>query len=241
VNATASDADRAGSETDLLAIDDCWNRIGVLGDGSCPRRAEHIHCRNCPVHAAAALRILDRPRPEASEAEARALAQRMSAARALRQQDAGRSVFLFRVGLEWLGLPTTALDEVTDLRRVHSLPHRRNGVVMGLANVRGELLVCVSLREQLGIEPAPEIHAINRRWMAHRRLLVLRQGSQRLVCPVDEVHGDERFGEDAPRPVPSTLARASASYARAVLSWEGHVVGLLDEELLFNALQRSLA
>ena len=53
MNATAADAGRAGPGPDMLAIDDCWNRIGVLGDGSCPRLAEHIHCRNCPVHAAA--------------------------------------------------------------------------------------------------------------------------------------------------------------------------------------------
>ncbi len=40
--------------SDLPSVDDCWNRIGVRGDRSCPKLAEHIHCRNCPVHAAAA-------------------------------------------------------------------------------------------------------------------------------------------------------------------------------------------
>ena len=35
------------------------------------------------------------------------------------------------------------------LRTIHSLPHRRSGVVLGLANVRGELLVCVSLGQML--------------------------------------------------------------------------------------------
>ncbi len=37
-----------------IAIDDCWNRIGVRGDGSCPELKRHIHCRNCPVYSAAA-------------------------------------------------------------------------------------------------------------------------------------------------------------------------------------------
>ena len=36
------------------AIDDCWNRIGVHGDKSCPLLSEHIHCRNCAVYSAAA-------------------------------------------------------------------------------------------------------------------------------------------------------------------------------------------
>lgn len=230
----------AGEVAAPLVLDDCWNRIGVHGDGSCERLAAHVHCRNCPVYAAAAVRILDRERPPASEAEALSLATRMAAAKSLREQDLGRPAFLFRVGAEWLALPTTSLDEVADLRRVHSLPHRRNGVVLGLANIRGELLVCVSLAEQLGIDAAADMRALNRQWLAHSRLLVLRLGGQRLACPVDEVHGNERFLDADHRPVPSTVARASASYTRAMLQFEGQPVGLIDEELLFNGLHRSL-
>ncbi|HBP1772226.1 TPA: chemotaxis protein CheW, partial [Pseudomonas aeruginosa] len=39
---------------DTQQVDDCWNRIGVHGDKSCERLAEHVHCRNCEVYAAAA-------------------------------------------------------------------------------------------------------------------------------------------------------------------------------------------
>ena len=49
-------------------LDDCWNRIGVRGDASCPELARHVHCHNCPVHAAAALALLDREPPEGSGA-----------------------------------------------------------------------------------------------------------------------------------------------------------------------------
>ena len=45
---------------DAQVIDDCWNRIGIHGDKSCPLLAEHIHCRNCAVYSAAATRLLDR-------------------------------------------------------------------------------------------------------------------------------------------------------------------------------------
>ena len=40
--------------------------------------------------------------------------------------------------------------EVANLLPIHSLPHRPNGVVLGLASVRGELLVCVSLGQVVG-------------------------------------------------------------------------------------------
>ena len=43
---------------------DCWNQIGVSGDRSCPELETFIHCRNCPVFAAAARTFFDRPAPE---------------------------------------------------------------------------------------------------------------------------------------------------------------------------------
>ena len=65
--------------TDALArlseVDDCWNRIGIRGDKSCERLPEHVHCRNCPVYAAAAKRILDRLPPQAAVLAARLQAE----------------------------------------------------------------------------------------------------------------------------------------------------------------------
>jgi len=48
----------------LSDVDDCWNRIGIRGDKSCGQLAGHVHCRNCPVYATAAKRILDRLPPQ---------------------------------------------------------------------------------------------------------------------------------------------------------------------------------
>ena len=38
---------------------DCWQQIGVWGNGSCGELKTHLHCRNCPTYAAAAMRLLD--------------------------------------------------------------------------------------------------------------------------------------------------------------------------------------
>ena len=43
---------------------DCWSHIGVSGDRTCPELSSFIHCRNCPVFAAAARTFFDRPAPE---------------------------------------------------------------------------------------------------------------------------------------------------------------------------------
>ena len=112
---------------------------------------------------------------------------------------------------------------------IHSLPHRPSGAVLGLASVRGELLVCVSLGHVLGVEPLARSDATARR-RAYPRLLVIRHEQVRAVCPVDEVHGIHRFHPRELQNVPATVARATGTYSRALLPWRGHSVGVLDQD-----------
>ena len=168
-----------------------------------------------------------------------AAATREFAANKLGEKRAAKAAFVFRIGAEWLALPMTAVDEVADMRAIHSLPHRRNGVVLGVANVRGELVVCVSLAQLLGIDSAGKAASRHQRIILGR-LLVLRGPGGRLAFPVDEAHGAERFDEAQLQLVPSTVARSSARYSRAVLPWREHAVGLVDDDLLFHSLGRSL-
>lgn len=213
---------------------DCWNRIGVQGDGSCPALAAHVHCRNCPVYAAGAAALLERDLPAAYRAEW----TRHFAIGKQALEQGSRSVFVFRLGREWLALPTAVLEEVAAARVVHSLPHRRTGEVLGLVNVRGELLVTVSLAAVLGTEVADR----EARGAADRRLLVVVQrNGGRLAFPVDEVQGVHRFQPSELGDVPATVAQASTAYATAVLSWSGRSIGCLDAQRLFEALDRSLA
>jgi len=216
--------------------DACWNIIGVRGDGSCPELARYIHCRNCPVYAQAALAVLDGDAPADYSQE-----WTTHVARAKRGADGEtQTVVIFRIGPEWLALPVRAVTEVADLRPIHSLPHRRSDVVLGLANVRGELLVCVSLGQVLGLEGPAEVNREIRRG-AHPRLLVILHDNVRSACPVDEVHGVHRVRSRELKNVPTTVARATATYSKAILSWKGVSVGLLDDELLCYTLQRSVA
>jgi chemotaxis-related protein WspD len=244
------------------AIDDCWNRIGVRGNGSCPELKQHVHCNHCPTHAAAALTLLDREAPPDYLVDC---TRHMARAPEARQAVEG-SVVIFRIGAEWLALSTSVFQEVAALPAIHSLPNRRNGVVQGVANVRGELLVCVSLGSVLGLAHSAENgHA--RQFLALRRLVVIGLDGHRLGFAIDEMHGIQRFDPSALQAVPTTVARATATYTKAILTWyepggrppeggrtplEGRregpggtsgerAVGLLDEQLLFYTLERSLA
>lgn len=216
------------------ALTDCWNSIGVRGDGSCPELKRHIHCRNCPVYSAGAAALLDADLPAGHLAE-----WTSHFAQPARATDTDtRSIVIFRVASEWLALPTSVVLEVANLLPVHSVPHRRDGVLLGVASVRGELLVCVSLGTIVGVE-APEA-ARRERKTVYRRLLVIRRDDVRVVCPVDEVYGIHRFRPRDVKDVPTTVAKAGITYSTSILPWREHSVGLLDDQLLFYTLKRSL-
>lgn len=151
-----------------------------------------------------------------------------------------QSVVIFRIGLEWLALPTRALDEVLDVRAVHSLPHRRSGTLLGVVSVRGELLVCVSLARVLGLEEAVAVEPSPASGSA-TRMLAFSSDTGRFVSRVDEVHGTHRVPRGELIRAPATLTKAPSNYATLVFSWDFKSVGLLDEPRLFAALDRSLA
>lgn len=218
------------SETlDRLAdVDDCWNRIGIRGDQSCAQLAGHVHCRNCPVYAAAAKRILDRLPPQMAEGD--------GGAPELAHGDLS-ALLVFRVQREWLGLPAQALDEVASVRSILGLPHRRDPAMLGVANVRGTLTVCVSLARLLGLEAAPEA----RERPAAARMLILGGAGRAVVLPVDEVQGIHAVELDRLEPLPATVDGAALKYTRGVARAGGRAVGVLDETLLMQALERSLA
>jgi chemotaxis-related protein WspD len=214
----------------------CWTTIGVRGDGSCPELKQYVHCRNCPVYSAGAMQVLD------GEAPVDDLGWRtyhFAQPKQVKELDT-QSIVIFRVGSEWLALPAPCVTEVANLRPIHSLPHRPSGVVLGLASFRGELLICVSIGHLLGLEPFAVVDQ-NAHRTSHKRLLVIRHEQVRAVCPVDEVHGIHRFHPGEMKEVPATIARATATYSRALLSWHEHSVGLLDDELVFHSLKRSMA
>jgi chemotaxis-related protein WspD len=108
---------------------------------------------------------------------------------------------------------------------------------LGLANIRGELLVCFSLSKLLGL---PEVTEDQPKTRVTQRLLVIEHSGHRAVCPVDEVSGIARYHPRDLTSVPATVAKANSSYTRALLPWQDESVGLLDEELLLHTVNRNM-
>ncbi|MCF3649446.1 chemotaxis protein CheW [Synoicihabitans lomoniglobus] len=221
------------SSSRIQNLDTCWNRIGVRGDGSCVELEQHSHCRNCPVYSASAVKLLDVGLP-ADHLDhwgrhfAEALPERTTNS---------RSFMLFRIGPEWLALPTAVCREVTSGRAVHSLPHRRSGVVRGLINLHGALVVCVSLEAVLGLQPSGS----RKSGSAGRMLVIGAAGQASLALAVDEVHGLHRCRSEDLVPAPATVSKATSAHVSAVLPWRERSVGCVDELRLWQTLDRSLA
>jgi chemotaxis-related protein WspD len=188
------------------------------------------------THASVA-RLLDREVPEETLRESTAHV----AAKKTVVELGTKSVLIFRIGTEWFALPTDVLQEIGDRCTIRTLPGHRGGILSGLVNVRGELLLCVALGVVLGLDTAAERPEIGKS-ASSGRLMICKRGDARLAFQVSEVHGLHRYHPKDLRSPPATLAKAASGiYTLGVVPWKDRIVGCLDDELLFYTLNKGLA
>lgn len=178
--------------------------------------------------------LLDRKPDESYIAEWTALLQQQAA---LEGEADEQSVVIFRLAGEWLALSTAVFAEIAHTRVLHRIPHRSGFLLLGLLNMRGQLRLCVSLHKLLELEEILQTKGQRRQYS---RLIAIRKGEERWTFPVDEVFGVMRFKKGVIQNVPVTVAKSTANYLRGVMVLEGKSIGILDEELLFQSLRRSV-
>lgn len=217
---------------DDSTLDACWKKIGVFGDKSCPKLAAHIHCRNCEVYGAAAAAMLDGCEPDLADALSTAPTP---------VADTGPlpALLVFRLGDDWLALPTACIEEVLPMAPVHGLPHGRSRTLAGVARLHGVLVACVTLPGLLGLEPGAAAPAADARRRVMPRLLSLATDGGAVLAPVDEVDGIHRIAPTALRVAGPAGARVLSQVAAGVLSAAGRQVTLLDGERFRTALTKS--
>ena len=220
----------------------CWKVIGVWGLEerlTCPRLESVIHCRNCEVFTQVGRTLLERALPENYK-------QDWTQVLALKKEEelvGTISVVIFRIEGEWLAVSTQLLDEIIDVEYVqsllHTIPHRRNPVLMGVINVHGEIWLCVSLKELLGLETIERQQSDADRSKL-KRMMVIQGDNDRWVFPVDEIHGICRVHPKAFQNVPVTVAKSKTTFTKGIFEWEQRQVAFLDDELLLHHLARSV-
>ena len=230
----------------LHQVNDCWNYIGVDGDRSCADLETVVHCHNCPMYSIEGRSLLERVAPfdylnewtavlaETQEEPSRAFAEQVGF-RIGRAVDT-LSAIVFRLSNELFALPVRVLQEVTDPCVIHTLPHRSNDLLLGLVNIRGEILLCASLGHLLGLETATNPPSSR----MSLRMLVVGQKDSKWVFPVNEVHRIHRFHLNELKAAPVVVSKANETYTQAVIDWQNEKVNYLDADFLLNTLDRRI-
>ncbi len=210
----------------------CWHQIGVWGDKSCPKLTTYIHCYNCPVYSIAGRQLLDRKVPvNYLNEQTNLLSQNQE-----KQRIDTISLGVFRLGEEWFALPIQLFKEVTEPTIIHTLPHRSNKIFLGLISIKGEINICISLHEFLGLDnttSSPNLSPI-----IYQRMLVIEQAGNQWVFGVDEIYGVHRVTREALQNVPTTISKAIGTYTKAVIIWQEKNITYLDDDLLFYTLNK---
>jgi chemotaxis-related protein WspD len=171
-------------------------------------------------------RLLDRPSPDDYIEE---WTTRIAMPKA-RQQAATDSIFIVRIAAEWFGLASRFVDELGGIGRIHRIPHRRSGTLLGVVNVRGQLVVCVSLLEALHLAHDSS---------SYKNLVVLKDGQLRLGIAVHEVFGIHRYPSGDIQRIAST--QSERRYTSGIVVANNTQVACLDTPSLLAALRKSLS
>ncbi len=206
-------------------ITNCWNTIGVWSraKNKCDKLTEYVHCRNCPVFLEVGHSVFERVAPSGYLSQWR----KEISEKEITNNSKDNSVLIFRVGQEWFALPAVALGEIANERTIHRIPRNMNRFISGIVNITGEIKVCYSLRELLGLS---SISGINKKEDKHKpkRLVVIELDEKDYVFLVDEVKGLYLYSDSDLLPVPSTLDAANALLLLGTINQFNHQIAIFN-------------
>jgi chemotaxis-related protein WspD len=233
------------STIDSLRLNDCWNQIGVMGDRTCGELKTVIHCHDCPIFASAGDNLLERKPPlNYLDEWANILAQTCIDEDNEENDGIIRSaetisVMIFRLGNERIAFSTRILQEVAYPCTIQPIPHRSNELFLGLVNIRGEILLCASLSYLLNLDSHAHKN-LTAETSSKNRTIVVGDGDNKWVFPVDEVYGIHRFYTQEVHKAPVVIAKAAESYTQGIINWEGRKINYLDFDLIFYTIDRKI-
>lgn len=132
-------------------------------------------------------------------------------------------LFLFRAGEEWFAIDPSVLSSTLPYTRPRRLPHQRTGLIEGLVNADGRVIICVSLPRFAGGQASAKPE--DRRW-----LLVCSWQKFTFAFAAEEVLGVEDIDTANLAPLPSSANSALQHCSRGIARHAGRAVTCLEAE-----------
>ena len=232
--------------TVLEKAEACWQQIGALGDRTCPELPAIDHCHHCSVYKAAGAKLLNRAiAPDYLQTQTARVAQVEQV-----KQTSVCSALVFRLGAEWLAIAAELCQQILSPVAEHTLPHRSNATLLGIVNVRGQLLLKVSLRSVLGLatnsvatDRSEEITKTQQTTQKiYQRMVVVSSLSESGVVDtwafdVDEMYGIQSVLFDDLQPAAAGVMAATDTCTRYLFDWQDKRVSFLDNIKLFELVR----
>lgn len=188
------------------------------------------------AQTSAAIRLLDRPISDSDLAAAARLASQPEGA------DGRRTVglLLFRLGTETFAVPARSLRRIATYSRPVPIPHRASGLLRGLCNIRGELVLCADLHRLLGMPERRERDPLSAD-ADQRRMILIGPADASWVFEADELFGIERIDPASMLAPPITVERALEAFVAGLADIDGVRATVLDADRILSGLQAGLA
>jgi chemotaxis-related protein WspD len=209
----------------------CFKEIGVFGRAVCPRLADYGHCRLCPEYLLAGRDLFERPVPaDWLEEWTETFAGEKEA-----ETPGTIAVVICRAGKEWLALAALRFLRIMNLRHIHTIPFRSGPVFLGLVNIDGELVPCMSLSRIIGLPDSEQ-----KEESPGNRLALVELKGEHFALLADEILEIRRIVPSEIGEAPSTVSKSNSALTAGVFSIGARTVGILDEDKLYTTLRGSL-
>lgn len=149
------------------------------------------------------------------------------------------SMLIFRIYDEWLAIDTEWVKEIVEKKPIHSIPHKKGPILIGTVSIRGQLKLVIALHKILELEELTEVSTANDH--QYERMIVLRQDAYQWVILAHEVLGIVSVNTEKMENVPVTVSKSKANYLKGLVRIKNRNVGVLEEELVFFSLRRSVS
>jgi chemotaxis signal transduction protein len=150
-------------------------------------------------------------------------------------------LLLFKVNDETAAVPAGLLRRVTPWSRPTPVPHRATGLLRGICNIRGELVLCADLRRVLRLAPRTDAPEQGGGAGDPRRMVVIGPADAPWVFEVDSLVGFERIAAASIKPPPVTVEYSLGAFTSGIAVVRSDRVTVLDGERLLTGFKAGLA